>query len=852
MNIPRIMAISRIDSPLRLTVAYVLFGLVWIVGSDGLVAWRRNEGIEVWAVDSAKGLLFVGVTAVLLHTLSRRMVERNRATEEALYESRLRWQFALEGAGDGLWDWNIETNRVFLSPQWKGMLGYADHEIVDSVPEWESRVHPDDLAMAWGRIGQILNEGASLYLCEHRLRTKEGTYKWILARGKVVSRAPDGRPLRMIGTHTDVTERKLAEARMAETLAFSEAVLRSTPVGILTLRSDGSLVTANEAAHRMVGAQPGQLPGQNFRALKAWESSGLRLAVEQALREGGEVQCMTELRTDSGGQLWLEAQVVSFAFHGETRFMVLLSDESKSQRALANLHVLQAGLEAIPNGVVITGRDGMIKWVNPGFTTLTGYSREEAIGLNPRVLKSNRQGPEFYAAMWSTIARGQVWQGELQNQRKDGSIYSEYMTIAPVDDPQGAITHFVAIKQDLTQMKELEQQLARVQRLESIGLLASGLAHDLNNIFAPILLSLELLRLKYPASDGRKMLEMVEAAGQRGAGIVRQVLTFARGMDGERTEVHPKYLVKELAQMLGETVPRNIRIEVRVAADLPAVKADATQLHQVLLNLAVNARDAMPTGGSLTLGAERLLVDEARAARNPPLKAGPCVALTVTDTGSGIPPEVLDRMFEPFFTTKPRGKGTGLGLSTVYGIVRSHGGAVEVNSEMGVGTEFRVLLPALNPTEVRSGTRPPLPESLKGAGRIILVVDDEEAIRVITQETLVAHGFKVELAADGLDARDKFLRDPARYAALITDLMMPRMGGLDLVRAIRPVAPALPVMISSGLSGEGDSHAEPEGLTELGVHMLIRKPYGEHELLKALAGTLESRNPSPNLMEKKV
>jgi hypothetical protein len=291
--------------------------------------------------------------------------------------------------------------------------------------------------------------------------------------------------------------------------------------------------------------------------------------------------------------------------------------------------------------------------------------------------------------------------------------------------------------------------------------------------------------------------------------------------------------------MLGETLPRNIAIETELAAGLPAVEADATQLHQVLLNLAVNARDAMPDGGRLMLGVRDVTVDEARAARNPPIKAGPYVEFTVADTGSGIPAAVLEHMFEPFYTTKPLGKGTGLGLSTVYGIVRSHGGAVEVETKLNTGTVFTVLLPALaGEAEVRD-SRPPMADTpFHGAGRRVLVVDDEESIRVISARVLAQHGFVVETAADGVEALEMIRPDPARFAVVITDLMMPRMGGRDLVYALRQLAPDLPVICSSGLTELEADKAGPAGPAEAALEVRLRKPYAEKELLRVIGAEL--------------
>lgn len=838
------MALSRISSPIKLTAWYALFGTVWIIGSDWLVHWLREEGDFVWQIDTFKGLLFIAATSGLLYLLTSRLVRRHVAAEEAARENQLRWQFALESAGDGLWDWDAKTNHVYFSKQWKAMLGFAEDELSDNLAEWEDRVHPDDRAHVQCQLALHWKGEVPYYVAEHRVRMKNGDYKWILDRGQIVSRAPDGQPLRMLGTHKDISEQKSAEARVADALAFVRTVLHHSPAGIIVYGPDGQTVMANETVARIVGTDVASLLKQNFRKIESWRRYGLLDAAERALASGREVVHSGEYVSSFGCSLWLEERFMSFQYAGARHLMLLVTDQSEQQRTLGHLHLMNTAVRAAPGGWVVTDAEGKIQWVNPGFTALTGYAAGEMIGQEMRLLRSGIQDAAFYAQMWQTIKRGEVWSGEIVNRRKNGTLYHEFMTIAPVRGSDGAITQFVAMKQDITERKGLELQLARAQRLESIGLLASGIAHDLNNIFAPISLSLEMLKLKYPAADGQKMLELIETSVHRGAGIVKQVLTFARGIESERVPLQPKYLVKELGQILHETMPRNIEIETRLAEGLPAIVGDATQLHQVLLNLAINARDAMPDGGQLTLRAENTLVDAARAARNPPLKPGPYVAFTVADTGSGMPPEVLEHMFEPFYTTKPRGKGTGLGLSTVYGIVRSHGGAVEVSTKLGVGSGFTVLLPVAGQVESRPDSRSPLPEPLQGAGRRVLVVDDEEPIRLITMHALMRHGFVAEVAIDGYEAKEIFLLDPTRFALVITDLMMPRMNGLELVRQIRPLAPALPIIVSSGLSEEKGEEAADISLSGLGVRTILRKPYAEAELLAALRQELLPERPA--------
>ncbi|HEY0864423.1 MAG TPA: PAS domain S-box protein [Lacunisphaera sp.] len=833
------MAFARPDSPFRVTLLYVLVGAGWILGSDRLLWWWVGEGTRHWLMDVGKGLFFIVATAGMLHLLMQRLENRHLVTEKRLRVSEERLALALESANQGLYDLNVQTGETVVNDTYATMLGYDPRNFRETNTAWRERLHPDDRDRVEQNFSDYIAGRLDEYRMEFRQRTASGDWRWILSMGRLVEHDDRARPLRMLGTHTDITARKSAEARSADSLAFAQAILRSAPVGVIAYAANGRAVIANEAAARIIGTDVAGVLQQDFRQIPAWREQGLLAAAERALASGQEVGHSGRYVSSFGRNLWLEVRFVPFSYAGEQHLLLLVTDETERRRILDDLRLMDTAVRAAPVGWVVTDPAGVIQWVNPGFTTLTGYAPEEVIGRNPRILKSGRHRPEFYAAMWSAIKRGEVWTGEVFNQRKDGAQYNERMTIAPVRGESGAVEHYVAIKQDITGEKQLEQQLARAQRLESIGMLASGIAHDLNNIFAPILLSLELLKLKYPMADARRMLETIESAGQRGAGIVKQVLTFARGIEGERTEVQPKYLVKEMAQILAETLPRNIRVETELAASLSPVLGDATQLHQVLLNLAINARDAMPVGGRLVLGARDVLVDESRAARNPPLKPGRCVAFTVTDTGGGIPPEVLERMFEPFFTTKPLGKGTGLGLSTVYGIVRSHGGAVEVKTKVGEGTEFCVLLPAMpcastTTAPVQSDSAP-----VRGAGRRILVVDDEETIRIVTAAALQRHGFVVETAADGSEGLAKF-RQQGPFNAVVTDLMMPGLNGYEMTREIRRHDTAVPILASSGMTGDSGSAGPETGLGALGIKTLLIKPYAEERLLQALAAELDA------------
>ena len=823
--------------PWRITLPYALVATLWILLSDAALSLTGWTPADSWQVGTLKGLAFVGVTSALLYGVTRRLARRQQATEAAEHESRVRWEFALEAAGDGVWDWNIPTGDVFYSDRCWQMFGYERGALPGRIDVWRERIHADDWPDVERAMEVHFRGETEVWVSEHRVRTAGEGYKWILTRGKVVARSATGQPLRMLGVVSDVTQRRLVESRLEAVLAFSHTVLQSSPVGLIACQPDGAILSANPAAARILGCEPGRLLGNKLAAWAPLRDAGFVGAADRALAEEREVVHTADVLAEGGLARRVEMRCVPFRHQGELRLLAVLQDETAMHAALHELQLTRAALQAAPTGWMISDAQGRIEWINPAFTRLTGYTFEEAVGQNPRLLRSGRHPDRFYEDMWATIQRGEVWEGDMHNRRKDGTLYHEHMVIAPVRAADGTIAHFVAMKEDITAERELEQHLARAQRLESIGLMASGIAHDLNNVLAPITLSMELLRAKLSDPSMLPALNIVAQSAQRGAGIVRQVLTFARGVEGERGEVSVRSLLQEVARFVEETFPRNIKVQVLVPREPGRVSGDLTQLHQVLLNLALNARDAMPEGGTLTLRAEPVEVGEAQVRRLPALQPGPHVLLSVADTGSGIPPEALDRIFDPFFTTKPRGKGTGLGLSTVHGLVRSHGGAVEVATEMDVGTTFTVYLPSLlAPAAVES--RQSLSPFGGGAGRRVLVVDDEPAILDIVGVLLGQHGFEVRVARDGAEGLAVF-ESGGPWDLAIVDRMMPQLDGMALAAAMRLADARLPIVIMSGLMHEPvSSEGIGPTLAELGIDVVLEKPFGEADLIDALKHAL--------------
>ncbi len=411
--------------------------------------------------------------------------------------------------------------------------------------------------------------------------------------------------------------------------------------------------------------------------------------------------------------------------------------------------------------------------------------------------------------------------------RKDGSRMPVLLGATGFeDDPEEGVAFVV----DLTERKKLEHQFLRAQRMESIGTLAGGIAHDLNNILAPIMMSIDILKGLSDKPEAQCILETIELSAKRGADIVRQVLSFARGVEGERVEIQPRHLMHDLEHIIKDTFPKDIQLQFSIPNDIWTILGDPTQVHQVLLNLSVNARDAMPDGGSLTISVENCTLDEQYLAASIQVKAGRYILISVTDTGRGVPPGLLDKIFEPFFTTKEHGKGTGLGLSTVMGIVKSHNGTINVYSELGRGTTFRVYLPAQESAledSKKTSEKSGLP---RGNGETILVVDDEASIVAITSKTLETYGYRVLTASDGAEALASYVENKAEIAVVLIDMAMPIMDGPAAIRALKKINPAVKIIAASGLN----TAMGVAKMSRTTVKHFMMKPYTADALLTTI------------------
>jgi PAS domain S-box-containing protein len=632
-------------------------------------------------------------------------ITHQKQMADDLLSSQERWELALRGNNDGIWDWNAKTNEVFFSTRWKTMLGYEEHEITNHLDEWKKRVHPDDLGFVLQAIQDHLAGKTPFYVTEHRLLCKDGSYKWILDRGQALW-DEQGNPIRVVGSHTDISDRRASEAKIREQAA------------------------------------------------------------------------LLDIATDA----------------------ILLRD-----------------------------LDNRILYWNQGAERLYGWSAEEVIGKKSTELICPDSIAEVEIALQTVIETGQ-WQGELSKVNKLGKKLLIENRWTLVRDEQGKPKSILTVATDVTEKKQLERQFLRAQRMESLGTLASGVAHDLNNILTPILAASQLLPLHIPnlSEKSQTLLKILAESAKRGSDLVTQILSFARGLDGQRTTLQVGHVLVELLRVIQQTFPKSITIERHIPSEtLWLVSGDATQLHQVFMNLCVNARDAMPEGGTLNITAENLVLDENYARINIDAKVGPYVVVTVADAGTGIPPEIIERIFEPFFTTKESGKGTGLGLSTTAGIIKSHGGFMNVYSEMNRGTRFKIYFPTI------AGTEAPPAEDLttfRGNDELVLVVDDEAAIREITKASLEAYNYRVLMASDGIEAMTEYAQHQQEIGIVLLDLMMPTVDGLTTIRALQKMNPNVLIVAMSGLASNG----AVAQAASVGVRHFLPKPFTAEELLQIL------------------
>ncbi|MEN9575238.1 MAG: hypothetical protein RL514_3093 [Verrucomicrobiota bacterium] len=509
------------------------------------------------------------------------------------------------------------------------------------------------------------------------------------------------------------------------------------------------------------------------------------------------------------------------------RYGRLLRERAKVEEAIQIIREQAALIDLATDAIIVLDTDGCVQSWNPGAENIFGTPAPEAHGRPLAELISKGESKRLESALADTLLQGE-WRGDLLAFRPNGDNVITHSHWTLLRKPDGSARGILTVSTDQTEFKKLQAQFYRAQRMESLGALAGGIAHDLNNVLAPVLMAAEMLQAGPPAELQKEMAKVIQISAERGAGLVRQILAFARGSDGqERMELQPQHLIRDAVGMAKETFPKAMEIRSELAGELFVIRADPTQLHQVLLNLLVNARDAMNGTGKLLVTAENRVVDAAFAAQKPGAKVGPHVVLRVIDSGSGMTPEVLAKIWNPFFTSKPPGKGTGIGLSTVAKIVKEHGGFVDVTSQPGKGTTFAIYLPGTHGTGASEPVAAPAPLPL-GRGERVLVVDDESALAQMVQTLLAEHNYTAVVAEGPAAALSAFTRGEKFDLALV-DLNMPAMDGGRLAKVMWNINPGLKVILVTG-----SQEVMREQIKTGQFAAVVTKPFTAETLLKAM------------------
>jgi PAS domain S-box-containing protein len=638
-------------------------------------------------------------------------------------------------------------------------------------------------------------------------------------------------------THQKRIEQDLDHARRDLYLADNQlqAVLDAVPAYISWVAKDGTYLGVNQHLANLLGLKVSEIVGQRvgFRGDDVFEQ------ITKTFFATNERQISAEYRINID-----EKSLVTLLF-GHKYFdnsAAVFVGVDISQRKLMEEQLREQAklLEVTQDAIIVVDENDVILFWNRGAERLYGWKREDALGNRKAdLLYDNKEFKHHFEAQAKVFEKGE-WEGELHHRTREGKKVVVQSRRTLLDFTFNQMRKVLIIDTDITEKKLLEAQLLRNQRVEHIGLIASGIAHDMNNVLTPIMASLEMLKQKLTDEKSLKYISMLESSAHRGKALMEQILLFARGQEGEMSALDLRQVIKDITNLIEQTFPKNISVHVAMERNLSLIMGDSTQLYQVLLNLVVNARDAMPNGGKITISLAPVSISAVDARTNIDARPGNFLLLTVSDTGTGIPQEYLDKIFDPFFTTKPEGKGTGLGLSTVLSIIRAHKGFLEIDSTPNVGTSFKIYLP----TSVGAVSTGSVPFSgfgaQKGKGETILVVDDDEAVSEVAAELLQNAGYTTLLAKNGQEALALFTEHYRDVRLVLTDMVMPKMDGANLICSLRAALPSVKIIAMSGLMDK-EKLMKMAGV-EAGA--FITKPFTGETLLQTVRRFLESPTAS--------
>ena len=770
---------------------------------------------------------------MLIQVVCRDMTRRKRAEAEMRRSADL-LQAVVDGTTDAIFVKDIQGRYLLVNHATAEFAGIPASEILGHD---DTRIfNPDDAekVMACDR---MVRESGKAMATELQLSLAGINRIFLGTVGPYLDGT--GGIIGSIGTFHDITERKKAEEDIERANSLLNATLESTADGILVVDAEGKVASYNRKFLELWRIPPDLIESNDDHRviqsiLDQLESPERFLAKVEKLYQHPEMDSWDELKFRDGRlfERYSQPQRIGDKIVGRVWSFRDISERKRAEESNARL---AKAVDQASEMILITDTKGVIRYVNPSFERTTGFTKEEAFGKNPRILKSGKQTADFYRQMWNTLNKGEVWSGHMTNRRKDGTLFEEEATISPILDTEGKILNFVAVKRDVSREYELQEQFRQAQKMEAVGKLAGGVAHDFNNILGTIMMQAELAAMDPQLTRGmREALDEIRADAMRAANLTRQLLLFSRQQNIQMRDVDLNDVVSNVSRMLQRIIGEDISLTLDLDPQPLPLKGDPGTLEQVMLNLAVNARDAMPAGGKLTITTGHAVVGADGAQAHPEARPGPHVFVETSDNGVGIPLDILPRIFDPFFTTKDVGKGTGLGLATVFGIVKQHGGWINVRSNPGHGTTFRIHLPLHEPSG-KPEPAPPAPSIPHGGNETILVTEDEPSLRSLICQILQRGGYQVIEAANCACAMDAWSEAGGRISLLLTDIVMPGgMTGMQLATRLKAEDPELRIILMTGYSVDfsGLESEMPESAK------FLQKPFVPDQLLATVAQAL--------------
>jgi two-component system, cell cycle sensor histidine kinase and response regulator CckA len=771
-------------------------------------------------------------------TLTNAVIQHMDITERKKAEESLRnlldfRQTLIDSIPNPVFYKDLESKYIGCNEAFAALVGLPKEEVVGkSVQE----VVPKEVGDIWREKDLELFDRPHVQVFEFTMLRPDGT-EHTLVNHKAPFFGPDGTLAGLIGVMVDITDRLRAEEAVRQSEEWYRALVENSFDGIF-IQKGPKIIFANSHLYDMLGYSQGELEGLDHWLIyhPKYQEITRERAMARMRGEDIEPQHGMKMQRRDGSTFDAEISARAVKVKGEPGVQVWVRDVSKRKRSEEAQQRLAIAVEQSAEAIVITNAQGTIQYVNPAVEQISGYKREEVLGKTTSVFKSGEHDQAFYKNLWETIKQGEVWTGRFINKRKDGTLYHEAATISPVLDSGGEIMNFVAVKRDITEQLELSRQLLQAQKMEAVGTLAGGIAHDFNNLLQVVLGYSELVLADSDLPDRyRDDLGKILLAGRNGADLVQRLLTFSRKTETKPLDLDLNQRIRQTQQFLQRTIPKMIDIELILAGDLARIHADPTQMDQVLMNLAVNARDAMPEGGKLVIETASVVIDEDYARSHLEAEPGSYVLLRVSDTGSGMDKDTLNHIFEPFFTTKGPGEGTGLGLAMVFGIVKQHHGFINCYSEIGHGTTFKVYLPDVSPAT--QSDLPVVTAMPQGGTETILLVDDEELIRDLGKRMLRKAGYGVLTASNGKEALEVYRKEQSRIALVILDLIMPEMGGKECLEGLLEIDPAIKVLVATGYSANRPTKSDLSS----GAKGFVAKPFAMRQVLEMVRKTIDQQ-----------